>query len=77
MANTCRAKGCRDNVLAHQIMCKYHWSLVTKHTRMRVCQLFKSAPGSQAHHEAINDAIKEVEEYLRYKNNKWRPLNAV
>lgn len=70
----CAARGCYARVPENHVMCNYDWSLVTIDTKHR---LHRHAQGSQAHHEAVNDAIEEVSQYKAAKATGWRTEHAV
>lgn len=70
----CAARCCNASIREDWIMCTFDWSLVTRNTKQR---LQRSARGSQAYHEALNDAVEEVSRYKAEKATGWRGTYAV
>lgn len=53
---TCPADGCTTQIPRRLALCRPHWRMVPAPIRARVLHLYREAPGSAEHLQALEDA---------------------
>jgi hypothetical protein len=56
--NRCPGKGCTAQLGADQVACRGHWFSLPKPLRDRIWQLYRREQGSDAHREAVFEAVR-------------------
>lgn len=60
--STCPAKDCKKAIGADQVACKGHWYSLPAALRARIWALYRREQGSDAHREAVFEAVRMLAE---------------